>query len=38
MIKQQTNITIGLEKLGVAVHFEDAIDNIPIEFCIKKKQ
>ncbi|WMI64256.1 UDP-N-acetylmuramate--L-alanine ligase [Aestuariibaculum sp. YM273] len=30
--KTPTDITSGLEDLGVAVHFEDAIDNIPATF------
>ena len=35
--KTETNITIGLEKLGVAVHFDDAIDSIPKEFLSQKE-
>ncbi|WKD85842.1 UDP-N-acetylmuramate--L-alanine ligase [Polaribacter huanghezhanensis] len=35
--KTQTNITIGLEELGIAIHFEDAVENIPTNFLSKEK-
>ena len=35
--KTQTNITSGLEELGIAIHFEDAKENIPLNFLSKEK-
>ncbi len=35
--KTQTNITIGLSALGIAIHFEDSVENIPSSFLSKEK-
>jgi len=35
--KTATNITIDLEELGITIHFDDAIENIPTEFLCKEK-
>lgn len=35
--KTSTQITIDLEELGVEIHFEDAVKNIPISFLNKEK-
>jgi UDP-N-acetylmuramate--alanine ligase len=35
--KTPTDITSGLEELGVAIHFEDSVDNIPTSFLSKEK-
>ncbi|WP_347173612.1 UDP-N-acetylmuramate--L-alanine ligase [Polaribacter uvawellassae] len=35
--KTQTNITVGLEELGIAIHFEDSVENIPANFLSKEK-
>ncbi|NVK52738.1 MAG: UDP-N-acetylmuramate--L-alanine ligase [Flavobacteriaceae bacterium] len=35
--KTQTNITDSLQELGIAIHFEDAVKNIPISFLDTKK-
>jgi UDP-N-acetylmuramate--alanine ligase len=35
--KTSTTITKGLEDLGVEIHFEDAVKNIPISFLAKDK-
>lgn len=34
--KTSTKITDGLQSLGIDIHFEDAIENIPIEFIDQK--
>ena len=35
--KTPTNITSGLSALGIAIHFEDAVEHIPTDFLSKEK-